>query len=85
MSPAVFANIPVFGRSRLETWFDRDCRWRVAVGKSEGVAPDHESGEDKVFQDEVLNAARALGAAIELARTGHLEDPGKGFKDPQPK
>jgi hypothetical protein len=57
----------------------------VAVGKGESVAPDHESGEDKVFQDEVLNVARALGAAIELARTGHLEDPGKCLKDPQPK
>jgi multimeric flavodoxin WrbA len=34
-----------------------------------------EYNEDKAFQEDVLNVARALGAAIELARTGHLENP----------
>ena len=30
-SPVLAANIPVFGRLRLETWFERDCEERVAV------------------------------------------------------
>jgi hypothetical protein len=30
-SPANTANIPVLGRQRPETWFDRDCRPRAAV------------------------------------------------------
>jgi hypothetical protein len=33
----------------------------------------------------VLTVARALGAAVELARNGHLENPAKGLKDPQTK
>ena len=28
-SPAVVANIPIFERPRLETWFDRDCPVRA--------------------------------------------------------
>jgi len=56
------------------------------VGYKKPYATSHEDfDEDKAFQEEVLNVARALGAAIELAHTGHLEDPGKGLKDPQPK
>jgi len=30
-SPGVFKNVPVFGRLRPETWFDRDCQVRAAV------------------------------------------------------
>ena len=49
------------------------------VGYKKPYATSHEEfDEDKAFQEEVLNVARALGAAIELA--GHLEDPGKGLR-----
>jgi multimeric flavodoxin WrbA len=41
--------------------------------------------EDAAFQQEVVNVARALAAAVELARTGSLEDPGRGLTDPNPK
>jgi hypothetical protein len=33
-SPANSANIPVFGRPRLETWFDHHCQVRRAVPRS---------------------------------------------------
>jgi multimeric flavodoxin WrbA len=56
------------------------------VGYMKPYATSHsEFDEDHAFQDEVLNVARALGAAVELARNGHLENPAKGLKDPQPK
>jgi multimeric flavodoxin WrbA len=56
------------------------------IGYKEPYATSHEAfDKDKAFQEEVLNVARALGAAVELARTGHLKDPGKGLSDPQPK
>jgi hypothetical protein len=41
--------------------------------------------DDTAFREEVLNVARALGAAVELARTGNLENPAKGLADPNPK
>jgi multimeric flavodoxin WrbA len=56
------------------------------IGYMKPYATSHqEYDEDKAFQEDVLNVARALGAAINLARTGHLENPAKGLKDPQPK
>jgi multimeric flavodoxin WrbA len=56
------------------------------IGYMEPYATSHEAfDKDKAFQEEVLNVARALGAAVELARIGRLEDPGKGLSDPQPK
>ncbi len=41
--------------------------------------------EDGEFQQEVQNAARALGNAVRLARSGRLEEPGAGLADPNPK
>jgi multimeric flavodoxin WrbA len=41
--------------------------------------------EDTAFQTEVVNVAQALAVAVELARTGSLEDPGRGLVDPNPK
>ena len=56
------------------------------VGYMQPYATSHaELDRDKAFHDQVLNVARALGAAVELARSGHLEDPAKGLTDPQPK
>jgi multimeric flavodoxin WrbA len=56
------------------------------IGYMKPYATSHKDfDKDKAFQDEVLNVARTLGAAVDLARTGHLENPGKGLKDPQPK
>ncbi|WP_235940119.1 hypothetical protein [Bradyrhizobium hipponense] len=40
---------------------------------------------DREFQQEVLNAARTLGNAVRLARSGRLHDPGAGLEDPHPK
>ena len=56
------------------------------VGYMKPYATAHqELDKDKAFQDQVLNVARALGAAVELARAGNLEDPGKGLREPNPK
>ncbi|HVX75329.1 MAG TPA: flavodoxin family protein [Bradyrhizobium sp.] len=56
------------------------------IGYMKPYATSHNDlDEDKAFQEEVLNAARALGAAVELARTGHLENPDKGLSNPRPK
>jgi len=56
------------------------------IGYMKPYATSHRDlDDDKAFQEEVLNAARALGAAVELARTGHLENPAKGLADPNPK
>ena len=44
-----------------------------------------ELDEDHDFQKEVLNAAQALGAAVNLARRGALENPGAGVQEPRPK
>jgi multimeric flavodoxin WrbA len=56
------------------------------VGYMKPYATSHaEFDRDKAFQQEVLNVARALGAAVDLARGGRLEDPAKGLTDPLPK
>ena len=56
------------------------------IGYMKPYATAHdELDKDNAFQEEVLNVARALGAAVDLARTGHLENPGKGLMDPNPK
>jgi hypothetical protein len=56
------------------------------VGYMKPYAASHdEFDNDKAFQEEVVNVARALGAAIGLARSGKLEDPAKGLSEPNPK
>jgi len=56
------------------------------VGYMKPYATSHqELDADKAFQEEVLNVARALGAAVELSRSGHLENPAKGLREPTPK
>jgi hypothetical protein len=56
------------------------------IGYMKPYATSHqEFDQDKPFQEEVLNAARALGATVEPAQTGNLENPGKGLLDPNPK
>jgi len=41
--------------------------------------------DDRAFQTEVQNVARALGNAVRLARSGKLRAPGAGLSDPNPK
>ncbi|SDI17062.1 Multimeric flavodoxin WrbA [Bradyrhizobium sp. Rc2d] len=56
------------------------------VGYMEPYATSHrELDEDDEFQQQVQNAARALGNAVRLARGGRLEEPGAGLADPNPK
>ena len=56
------------------------------VGYMEPYATSHQAlDEDWAFQEEVRNAARALGSAIKLARAGRLENPSHGLIEPQPK
>jgi multimeric flavodoxin WrbA len=56
------------------------------VGYMEKYATSHhELDEDHEFQREVLNTARALGNAVQLARRGQLQQPGFGLEDPNPK
>jgi multimeric flavodoxin WrbA len=56
------------------------------IGYMKPYATAHEAlDEDKAFQEEVLNVARALGKAVNLHRGGKYEEPGKGLVDPQPK
>ncbi|MCK1494518.1 flavodoxin family protein [Bradyrhizobium sp. 180] len=56
------------------------------VGYMEPYANSHrELDEDDEFQQQVRNAARALGNAVRLARSGRLQDPGAGVQDPNPK
>lgn len=56
------------------------------VGYREPYATSHRDlDEDSEFQQEVQNAARALGNAVRLARSGRLGDPGAGLPDPNPK
>lgn len=46
------------------------------VGYMEQYAISHQAlDEDRAFQQEVLNTAKALGQAVKLARSGRLEDP----------
>ncbi|WP_025036823.1 flavodoxin family protein [Bradyrhizobium sp. DOA9] len=56
------------------------------VGYMEPYATSHrELDEDREFQQSVQNAARALGNAVRLARSGRLDEPGAGLADPNPK
>lgn len=56
------------------------------VGYMEPYATSHRDlDEDREFQQEVQNAAHALGNAVRLARSGRLEEPGTGLADPNPK
>lgn len=56
------------------------------LGYMEPYANSHRAlDEDTKFQEEVMNAARALGNAVRLARSGRLEEPGAGLADPNPK
>ena len=56
------------------------------VGYMEPYATSHHAlDEDDEFQEEVVNAARALGNAVHLARSGRLQEPGAGLQDPNPK
>ncbi|MBR0703876.1 flavodoxin family protein [Bradyrhizobium diazoefficiens] len=56
------------------------------VGYMEPYATSHHAlDEDGEFQQEVRNAARALGNAVHLARSGRLQEPGAGLQDPNPK
>jgi hypothetical protein len=56
------------------------------VGYMKPYATSHEDlDSDTAFQERVRNAARALGAAVKLARTGRLDNPAEGLGDPVPK
>lgn len=56
------------------------------IGYMESYATSHLAfDKDEAFQKEVINVAQALGAAIDLANSGHLENPGRGLKEPRPK
>lgn len=56
------------------------------VGYMKPYATSHEDlDSDTAFQEEVRNAARALGAAVRLARAGRLDNPAEGLTDPVPK
>jgi multimeric flavodoxin WrbA len=56
------------------------------VGYMEPYATSHEAlDQDREFQEEVRNAARALGNAVRLARAGKYENPAAGLVQPDPK
>ena len=56
------------------------------IGYMKPYATAHQAlDEDKAFQEEVLNVARALGKAVILHRAGKYDEPGNGLVDPQPK
>src|SRR4029453_9291691 len=56
------------------------------IGYMKPYATSHaDLDEDTAFQQEVVNVARALAAAVELAPTGSPGDPGRGLTDPNPK
>jgi multimeric flavodoxin WrbA len=56
------------------------------VGYMEPYATSHVAlDEDRAFQQEVGNAARALGNAVKFARDGKYDDPGFDIEDPVPK
>ncbi|MDA9404390.1 flavodoxin family protein [Bradyrhizobium sp. CCBAU 45389] len=56
------------------------------VGYMEKYATSHqELDEDREFQQEVLNVARALGNAVRLASGGRFDEPGAGLEEPNPK
>jgi multimeric flavodoxin WrbA len=56
------------------------------IGYMKPYAMSHQAlDEDKAFQEDVLNVARALGKAVTLHRAGKYEYPGKELVDPNPK
>lgn len=56
------------------------------IGYMRPYATSHQAlDEDSDFQQEVRNAARALGNAVRLSRAGKIENPGHDLKDPNPK
>jgi hypothetical protein len=56
------------------------------VGYMEQYATSHRAlDDDGEFQEQVRNAARALGNAVRMARSGQLREPGAGLSDPNPK
>ncbi|MHC2334595.1 flavodoxin family protein [Bradyrhizobium sp. USDA 4454] len=56
------------------------------LGYMEPYATSHQAlDKDTTFQQEVVNAAKALGNAVKLARAGKLENPRGGIDDPNPK
>ena len=56
------------------------------VGYMEPYATSHGAlDDDRAFQQEVVNAAQALGKAVLLARLGRLDNPGAGLVEPEPK
>lgn len=56
------------------------------IGYMEPYATAHAAlDEDMAMQRETANAARALGAAVNLARSGKFDNPGAGLVDPEPK
>jgi multimeric flavodoxin WrbA len=56
------------------------------VGYMEPYATSHQAlDQDTAFQEEVRNAARALGNAVKLARAGNFQNPSHGLIEPEPK
>jgi multimeric flavodoxin WrbA len=56
------------------------------VGYYEPYATSHDDlDKDKSLQEDVRNAARALMQAVKDRRSGKLEPPDRGLKDPEPK
>jgi multimeric flavodoxin WrbA len=56
------------------------------IGYMEPYATSHQAlDQDNAMQEDVRNAARALGNAIKLARAGSLQNPSHGLIEPEPK
>ena len=56
------------------------------IGYMEPYATSHQAfDEDREFQEETINVARALGNAVKLARAGKFENPAACLADPNPK
>jgi hypothetical protein len=56
------------------------------IGYYEPYATSHDAlDRDRAFQQEVRNAAKALVAAVQLAREGRLVQPDTNLEDPRPK
>ena len=56
------------------------------IGYMEPYATSHQAfDEDREFQEETINVARALGNAVKLARAGKFENPAEGIAEPNPK
>lgn len=61
-----------------------ECDGYVGYMKPYATSHDDLDG-DTDFQEQVRNVARALSAAVRLARTGRLDNPADGLSDPVPK